>query len=74
MSSKPPQGKLGKTMRKARLRKDWSQLDLAHKLGYKGDNAGAIVSRFERGHNKGMQTRCLVRFAKVLGVRVEELM
>jgi transcriptional regulator with XRE-family HTH domain len=74
MPSKPPQGKLGKTMRKARLRKDWSQLDLAHKLGYKGDNAGAIVSRFERGHNKGMQTRCLVRFAKVLGVGVEELM
>ncbi len=74
MPSKPPKGKLGKTMRKARLRKDWSQLDLAHKLGYKGDNAGAIVSRFERGHNKGMQTRCLVRFAKVLGVGVEELM
>lgn len=61
-------------MRKARLRKDWSQLDLAHKLGYRGANAGAIVSRFERGHNKGMQTRCLVRFAKVLGVGVEELM
>lgn len=74
MPSKPPNGKLGRNMRKARLNKGWSQLALAHKLGYRGANAGAIVSRFERGHNRGMQTRCLVRFAKVLGVGVEELM
>lgn len=74
MPSKPPKGKLGRALRRARLRRNWSQLTLAHKLGYDGPEAGAIVSRFERGHNKGMQTRNLVRFARVLGVSLDELM
>lgn len=71
MPSKPSKGKLGKALRKARLRKKWSQLQLARKLGYKD---GAMISRFERGHHDGMQTRNLVSFARVLGVTLDELM
>lgn len=71
MPSKPPKGKLGKALRRARLRKNWSQKQLAQKMGLK---CGAMISRFERGHHHGMQTRNLVVFAKVLGVSLDELM
>lgn len=74
MPSKPPKGKLGKALRRARLRKKWSQLQLAHKLGYSGPDAGAFISRLEGGQQRGMQTRNLTRFAKVLGVSLDELM
>lgn len=71
MPSKPPKGKFGKALRKARLRKNWSQKQLAQKMGLE---CGAVISRFERGHHKGMQTRNLVKFSKVLGISMDELM
>lgn len=74
MPSKPAKGKLGRALRRARLRKKWSQLTLAHKLGYAGPDAGAFISRLESGCQTGMQTRNLTRFAKILGVSLDELM
>ena len=74
MPTKPANGKLGRALRKARQAKKWSQLTLAHKLGYVGPDAGASISRLECGHQRGMQTRNLLRFARVLGVSLDELM
>ena len=74
MPSKPAKGKLGRALRKARIRKNWSQLTLAHKLGYTGPDAGAFISRLERGHQKGMQTRSMLPMAKVLGVTLDDLL
>ena len=64
---------LGKAIKQAREALDLTQLALAHKLGYKGSDAGAYVSRVECGLQEP-RLASLKRFAKALRVSVADLL
>lgn len=42
-------GRLGRNIKSARLKAGLTQLELAHAIGYKGDDAGAYICRVEAG-------------------------
>lgn len=60
---------LGSNIRRIREEAEISQLALAHKMGWRGSNAGAQISRFENG-SKEPRFSTLERIAKALGVSV----
>lgn len=65
--------RLGRKIRHARKEKELTQLDLAHKIGMKGGDAGAYISRVEQGRTQPRLTG-LQKLAKVLGVPMESLL
>lgn len=48
--SPPTLSPMAQNIKDARERKGLTQLALAHLLGYRGEDAGAYISRVERGH------------------------
>lgn len=64
---------LGLNIRDARKAKGLTQLALAHKIGYSGDDAGAYISRLENGQQEP-QVRTLRRIADALGVAMGTLL
>ncbi len=65
---RPPQLKrIGRALRKAREAKGITQLSLAQRMGYKGEDAGAQISRIENGLLEP-RLGTLLRFAKALGI------
>lgn len=64
---------LGDNIRSAREAKGLSQLALGHLLGWKGDDAGAQVSRYENGL-KEPRLSTVVRIVRVLGIDLTALL
>jgi transcriptional regulator with XRE-family HTH domain len=64
---------IGLNIKEARERKDLTQLELAHKIGYQGDDAGAYISRLESGHQEP-RLKTLQKIADALGMGVEKLL
>jgi len=60
-------------LREARERKGLTQLALAHKIGYRGDQAGAYICRLEAGQQEA-RLRTLRKIAEALGVKVGALL
>ncbi len=65
--------KVGENIRKARTKAGITQLALAHKMGYEGDDAGAYISRVESGQQEP-RLETLSRIAEALGVLVCSLL
>lgn len=64
---------IGDNIREAREAAKMTQLALAHKIGYEGEDAGAHICRLEAGmHEPRIKT--LRRLAKALSVDVGVLM
>lgn len=63
----------GQPIKAAREARGLTQLELAHVLGLKGDDAGAWISRLERGQYSP-RVSTLQRIATALGVPVEKLL
>jgi len=64
---------IGPNIRDARTAKGITQLALAHKIGYSGDDAGAYISRVEAGQQEP-RLGTLAAIAKALGVSVSDLL
>lgn len=64
---------LGENIRKAREGASMTQLELAHGCGYKGDDAGAHVSRWESDKQQPRLDN-LQKMARVLGVPLDTLL
>lgn len=62
----------GTAIRTAREHRGLTQLALAHKIGYSGDDAGAKVSRIETGAQEP-RLDVLTRISKALGVPLSKL-
>lgn len=76
MPAKPPNpqpSKLGQHLKTARMAIPLTQLQLAHKIGLKGRDAGAYISRLESGEQEPRLTR-LQTLARVLRVPLEKLL
>lgn len=64
---------IGENIREAREAVKMTQLQLAHRIGYEGEDAGAHISRLEAGlHEPRIKT--LQRLAKALDVELSVLM
>lgn len=61
---------LGQNIRKYRIQKDWSQKQLSDAVNIDR----AEISRIENGERGAMSCTMLRRFAKALGVSMDELM
>lgn len=72
-SKRPPRASIGANIRKARLALGLTQLALAHKLGWQGDDAGAYICRVESGQTQP-RLDTLTRISKVLKVAVGDLL
>lgn len=64
---------LGENIRKARNRRDLTQLALAHAIGLKGDDAGAYICRIEGGSQEP-RLDTLTKLAKALKVKLDFLL
>jgi len=64
---------VGVAVAKARTKRGLTQLQLAHKIGLSGDDAGAAISRLESGTQEPRLAK-LSLIAKVLGVHISELL
>jgi len=64
---------LGVNIRMAREDAKLTQLELAHRLGYRGRNAGAKISRVESGEQEPRLEK-IIRIARELRVPVEQLL
>lgn len=69
---KKPQETLGNRIRSARTRKGFTQLALAHAIGYSGDDAGAFISRVENDV-QAPRIDNLRLIAEALGVSIASL-
>lgn len=67
------QGGLGAAIKHAREAGGMTQLALAHLIGYRGDDAGAYISRVESNH-QAPRIDTLSRIAEALGVPVCSLL
>ena len=65
--------KLGQKIRSARKQAKLTQRELAHKIGHKGEDAGAYISRIEKGFTQP-RLDVLTKLAKVFGLPVERLL
>lgn len=70
---RPAKSLLGENIRRVREAKGYTQLSLAHKMGYSGDDAGAFVSRVESGKQEP-RLETIFSFAEALGVDLKELL
>lgn len=75
MATKAPPTKkyLGQNIHDARTNLQKTQLQLAHAIGLKGDDAGAYISRVEAGQQEP-RLHTLMRIAKALKVPLEDLL
>lgn len=64
---------IGDNLRQARERKGLTQLALAHKMGYTGNDAGASICHMENG-TREPSLRTLRKIAAALGVEVGSLL
>lgn len=64
---------VGQCVAKARMAANMTQLELAHKIGLAGDDAGAAISRLETGAQEPRLAK-LIQIAKVLKVPLESLL
>mgnify|MGYP001851777302 FL=1 len=62
--------KLGQNIRKYRLAKGWSQMDLSNAV----DIDRADISKYENGSKGEMGFKTLKKFASALGVSVDQLL
>jgi transcriptional regulator with XRE-family HTH domain len=65
--------KLGTKIRKARKAAGLTQLELAHRIGHTGEDAGAYISRVEKGSTQP-RLDVLAKLAKVFDLSVEKLL
>ncbi len=68
-----PTAAVGAAVAAARARRKMTQLQLAHKIGLVGDDAGAAISRWESGAQEP-RLRTLIAIAEALGVSLESLL
>ena len=61
--------RLGSTLRAIRIRRDWTQDQLAAA----SQTSASVVSRVERGHLDGVSVPALRRLAKALDVRIDQV-
>jgi transcriptional regulator with XRE-family HTH domain len=59
--------RLGAALRVVRIRRDWTQSDLAARAGV----SSSLISLIERGHLESLSVRVLRRVASVLDVRID---
>ncbi len=72
-SSPLPAKLLGEKVRAQRLSLNMTQLELAHMIGWSGDDAGAAISKIESGKvAPSLQTMHFL--AKALGIAPSELL
>lgn len=64
---------VGRQVTLARIRADLTQLQLAHKIGLQGDDAGAHISRLENGIQEPRLDK-LIRIADALEVPLHSLL
>lgn len=69
---KPPLP-IGPNIRKIREMRGLTQLQLAHKAGYTGEDAGALISKIETG-NQTPWVETLEKIAAALGVGMGKLL
>jgi transcriptional regulator with XRE-family HTH domain len=69
---KQPKRSIGENILYHRKLRGHSQLELAHLIGLKGDDAGAHIARLELGKQKPRWTT-LQRLCKALGVKISEM-
>jgi len=69
----PPLPDIALNIRDAREAKSLTQLALAHRIGYRGDDAGAYICRLEAGAQEP-RLSTVTRLAKALGVSVGHLL
>jgi len=71
--AKSPATMLGQNIQASRQAANLTQLALAHKIGYKGDDAGSYICRVEAGLQEP-RLRTLARIAAALGVTIDRLL
>ena len=64
---------IGERVAAARVLAGLTQLELAHKIGLTGSDAGAAISRLESGTQEPRMKK-LIRIAKVLKVSLDSLL
>jgi transcriptional regulator with XRE-family HTH domain len=64
---------IGDNIREAREALEITQLALAHKIGYRGEDAGAHICRLEAGQHEP-RVKTLTRIAKALRTTVPRLL
>ncbi len=69
---KPAKPTLGQTIKRLRLKAGHTQQELATLIGYKGDDAGAYISRIESDTQEPRMST-LHRLVKALKVKMAEL-
>jgi transcriptional regulator with XRE-family HTH domain len=69
----PPEKRIGPNIKRWREAAGITQLDLAHKLGFTGSDAGAYISRVESGLQEP-RVSTLSRIANALGVTLDDLL
>lgn len=57
---------VGSRIKELRMKKGWSQEELAKRMGYTAANSRSTISKIENGDN-GIDQSTLIKFAKVLG-------
>lgn len=72
-STSNPAAAVGAAVAKARAKANLTQLQLAHKIGLSGDDAGAAISRLESGVQEPRLQK-LILIADALGVSLESLL
>lgn len=68
-----PALRVGTKVARARTKAKLTQLQLAHKIGLSGDDAGAAISRLESGTQEPRLEK-LIRIAAALRVPLESLL
>lgn len=63
---------LGQNVKKYRRKAKWTQLELAHAIGYTGPDAGSYISRIESGAQSPRIEQAR-KLAKALGVQIGKL-
>lgn len=56
---------VGSRIKELRMKKGWSQEELAKRMGYTAANSRSTISKIEKGDN-GIDQSTLIKFAKVL--------
>ena len=65
-------GRLGHNIKSARIKAKLTQLELAHAIGFKGDDAGAYICRVEAGKQEP-RLPIIIKIASKVNVNLESL-
>lgn len=71
--SPPPSSFVGHNVQQCRLASGLTQLQLAHAIGYKGQDAGAYISRIESGKQQP-RVDTLAKIAEALHTSLDSLL